>query len=253
MNMKAKPVIIIIAFFLTLVMAVSTLAAEGVPRVISDPPIDRSAYPSPDVPESAYVDDSYFNDAVFVGDSILSGLELYGLVPNATFACEIGTSAARAVRDNAFKHDDKYYTLIDYAMLSRPSKVYIMLGTNGVDIVKPDQVLVDMRKLIAYIVETWPHIIVYIISLPPVTPVATERYSRLTNANIRIYNEGLRQIALDYLAFYLHTYPLFTQEDGSLKRSLAAQDGYHMRKQAHEIFRDYLYTHTVALNQSVSE
>lgn len=246
--MKIKVALLLIWLCLVLVTAGYALAGNFKASLVSVPSIDRTLYPSPDVPESAAVDDAYFDDAVFVGDSILSGLQVYGLMSNAEFACEIGTSASRALKSRVIKKNYQLYTLIDLALLNQPNKIYIMLGTNGIDIVKTDQVLGDMRNLIAYTVENRPEAIIYIISLPPVTPTATEKHRLLNNENIVIYNEGLRQIALDYQVYYLHTNPLFVQEDGSLNRSFAAKDGYHMLQQAHMIFRDYLYTHTIPLD-----
>ena len=242
----------LICLCFAMAVAGNALAEDAAPVILSCPPIDRMLYPSPDVPQSARVDDAYFKDAVFIGDSILSGLQVHDVVPEARFACEIGTSASRALRSRVIQYNNQYLTLIDYAMLKySPKKVYVMLGTNGLNIVKPDRVLADMRDLIAYVVETWPEVIVYIISLPPVSPAATDRHRLLNNDNIVMYNEGLRQIAQEYQVFYLHTNPLFTQEDGSLERSFAAKDGYHMLQRAHEIFADYLYTHTVPYDESL--
>ena len=142
--MKIKRAWILVGICLMLVVAGYALAedatpADTVPLVTSDPPVDRTLYPSPDVPESPAVDDSYFDDAVFMGDSILSGLETYRMIPNAEYACEIGTSVHRALKARVILHNDTYYKLIDYAMLTNPGKLYIMLGTNGIDIVKTNQ------------------------------------------------------------------------------------------------------------------
>ncbi|MFR1480880.1 MAG: hypothetical protein ACLSB9_36975 [Hydrogeniiclostridium mannosilyticum] len=42
------------------------------------------------VPKSPPVTDSYFDDAVFIGDSISEGIELYGLMDNATIVAHTG-------------------------------------------------------------------------------------------------------------------------------------------------------------------
>lgn len=249
--MKHRLLRLLIGLCLVLAMAGTAMAEDAAPAVFSRPLVDRTLYPSPDVPQSAPADDAYFGDAVFIGDSILSGLQVHGVVPEARFACEIGTSVSRALRSRVIQYNNQYVTLIDYAMRTNPGKVYIMLGTNGINIVKTDQVLDDMRQLIAYVVKTWPEVIVYIISLPPVAPAATERHRLLNNDNIVIYNEGLRRIAQEYQVYYLPTNPLFTQDDGSLDRSFAAKDGYHMLQKAHEIFANYLYTHTIPLDKNV--
>lgn len=99
---------------------------------------------APEAPKNDFtqVDLSYFDDALFIGDSRTVGLRDYsvGNLKNATFFCREGMSAPRAVRDefdctsgvDASGKKTTYgkYTLAELLTEKKFGKIYVMVGIN---------------------------------------------------------------------------------------------------------------------------
>ncbi len=82
------------------------------------------------VPQSAAVDDSYFDDAIFVGDSRTDGLKMYSGLPVSRFWSEVGLTVTKCFQDRFVVLDGQYLTVGEALERADYSKVYIMLGMN---------------------------------------------------------------------------------------------------------------------------
>ena len=82
------------------------------------------------VPESEAVDDSYFDDAVFIGNSRTVGLKMYSGLTNATFITEVGLTVDSIFTDYCDISGGGKARAFDQLAGMEFSKVYIMLGMN---------------------------------------------------------------------------------------------------------------------------
>ena len=83
-------------------------------------------------PEGEAVDDSWFEDAVFLGDSRTEGLQLYSGITTGTFFWEWGMSVFK-VDDTGHRKvvvNGEKMTLMEALSTGTWNKVYIMLGIN---------------------------------------------------------------------------------------------------------------------------
>ena len=84
------------------------------------------------IPESAAQPESYFDDAVFIGDSLTTGLSLHGLLPEEQVLADTGINPQTILTRECISQDGTDKTVLDAAAALSPAKIYIMLGANGV-------------------------------------------------------------------------------------------------------------------------
>ena len=82
------------------------------------------------VPESSPVEDSYFDDAVFIGDSRAEGLILNTGLTNATAHVHKGLTVDTVFTEPVINKDGQKLSVMDALKSTQFSKVYIMLGIN---------------------------------------------------------------------------------------------------------------------------
>lgn len=230
-----------------LIIPVSAPAQAYDPVVRSAPPVDTAAYPPPGAPLCEHVPDEYFDDAVLIGCSLMTGVELSGALDHATFVARIGMSPKGAMNNRNFQSSGDYLTMADYVITLAPGKLYIMLGSNGVDIKRSSEVLPEMNELLNYLIVALPDTLIYLISIPPVTPKARERYPYLSDGKIAAYNQGLEELAALHNIYFLDIYSLFADANGQTMSKYAADDGYHLKSAGYQLLAEYLYTHALPI------
>ena len=84
------------------------------------------------IAESAEVDESYFDDCMFVGDSLMVGLGTYGFIPEEQIAAGIGMSVVSIGTTPLTNADGSEILAADKVNAASPRHVYILLGLNTV-------------------------------------------------------------------------------------------------------------------------
>ena len=110
----------LLAVLCCLLFPVCALAQTADPSLRAVPPVDTAAYPPPDVPACERVDAAYFDDAVFVGGSLMTGVELSGSLDSATFVARVGMSPQGAVNNRHYQVGSQYLTTARMPPPSRP-------------------------------------------------------------------------------------------------------------------------------------
>lgn len=184
------------------------------------------------------VDDSYFTDAVFYGDSITYAHCSFATVP-ARFISRSGMTT--------YTMDSEVYAqtgepMID-ALLNAEgvNKYYIMLGLNEIAIESLETYEANYRELIRKIKEKNPEAIIYIESLTPVCASADNSDGRWLG-QIRAANECLKKIAVDTECYYLDIFSALESGNGYLPEG-AASDGIHFNGDYHMMWEEYTKTH----------
>lgn len=228
-------------------LALSAAKEERPEAVVS--PVHIPGFTAPDVPEGERVEDDYFKNAILLGDSLASGLELYEVFPAMEIVYKTGLSPRSiAIKEKNFKLNGENATLVEYLKDKNPEVLYIWLGLNGVEGSGSSLVLANYHIMLNLLIEALPRTVIYLLELTPVRDDAAKKHSMLTNANVDRFNEGLYELATEHNVFLLQYHDIMLNEDGILKRPYCAGDGYHLLKAGHEAVVEYLYTHTVPLN-----
>ena len=248
-----KRIGIVVCILLVLLLSAPALAYDTVVR--SAPPVDTGAYPPPDAPLCTRVPDTYFDDAVLIGCSLMTGVELSGALDHATFVAKIGMSPKGAMNNRNFRTgpNSEYITMADYVISLSPRKLYIMLGSNGVDIKLSSDVLPEMNELLNHLIVSLPDTLIYLISIPPVTPNARERAPYLSDGKITAYNQGLEELAALHNIYFLDVYSLLVDEHGHTEGKYAASDGYHLQSAGYQLLAEYLYTHALPVRGELNK
>lgn len=216
---------------------VSNVAVE-----IPSPPYDFSQ----PVPQSEAVDNRYFEDAAFVGDSRTDGFMLYSGVGTGENLSSNGLSIFRLAERKALTIDGEKYTLLEALALKEYGKVYISLGINELGYNNDKGYYKNYCAAIDEIRRLQPKAVIYIQGLIPVNEEQAEAstgHDYLKNDHLRVYNDLMRQIAEEKQVAFLDLYSEFADENGSLPKE-ASRDGIHLVKESCQRWLDYLKTHT---------
>lgn len=197
------------------------------------------------VPLQPCVDNSFFNDVMFVGDSITTGIDLYDIVNGCSVIAYTGintsTILSKAVVRN--KQGTKV-TFLNAMKEYNPKHIFIMLGINGIAFQSKENFLTGYRQFVDAVKAQHPNAIIYLQSILPVTNKKQNSDSRFANSKINSYNEGIQALALEKNVYYLNVAEAFKDAYGNLP-SKASSDGVHFGPAHYRLWIEYLKRHTV--------
>ena len=237
-----------------------SLEAAPTPTPVSTPTPEPAPTPEPSpafplyefgVPleESGPVeDDSFFENAVFLGDSRTEGLQLFGGLGAGTFYWARGMSVFRADSEDyrLFEVDGEKLTMMEALAKGSYDKVYIMIGVNelGYPVESYEK---GLSELLDKAIAAQPEAVIYLQMMPPLNdPMcrANKLGSYLNNENLSRFNEAVVRMAAEKRVVLLNTAEVYTGEDGQLPQELA-NDGCHFAYSAYSLWADYLRCHTI--------
>lgn len=210
------------------------------------------------------VDSSYFSDALFVGDSLTEGIELYiyhnfNNLPDTTKYLWMrgitpmdmlnGTWNATMPYDWQVQKrtGETIYTVpVDDIVAANPGKLYIMLGTNCLTGGQSDEIILKYYdQLITTLQERLPDMLIYIQSITPVgIEKEQENPEQYGAARIASLNEQIARMAYVKGVCYLDVHSVLADESDHLKPEWN-YDGWHMPPEAYKAWFQYLTTHTL--------
>lgn len=199
-------------------------------------------------PESPAVDNSYFEDAAFIGDSRTDGFLLYSGIGCGENLTSNGLSIFKLAEKKALTIDGQKYTLLEALGLKQYGKVYLSLGVNELGYNNDKGFYNAYCNAIDAIRACQPNAVIYIQGLIPLNEdviAATGGSSYLTNEHLRVYNDLMQQAAQEKQVVFLDLEPEFTGPDGQLPAD-ASNDGVHLKKAYCQAWLEYLKTHTVS-------
>lgn len=204
--------------------------------------------------ETDPVDDSYFADALFVGDSLCDGVRVYNEVfPGYKSAAKVGLSIDGLLVEPYFSAaDNQKLSAIDHVELVRPSKLYIMIGTNDIVWNDPAKMADSYGKFIDEVLNRLPSCKIVVQSIPPTTAATAANRPKMSLERIRAYNAELKLLAMEKGVYFLDVHSVIAGEDGYMPYEIAAADGYHMQANGYARWRDYMKSHPVQSDASYS-
>ena len=208
-----------------------------------------------DMPEDAEpqymtVEDDYFSDAVFIGDSRTMGLFEYGgLEEISTFYASRGLTIYEMFdAELAEIPDSKKKISVEEALQQNTfSKIYLMLGINEMG-GNFEPFVERYKEVVARLQELQPDAIIYVQAIIKVTVERSAQGDYITNEGIEMRNEAISQMADNDKVFYLDVNPLVCDETGGMIASYTT-DGVHLKAKYIEIWKDFLKTHAICLDE----
>lgn len=217
------------------------------PEQKSEPEVPVYDYTQP-APAGDAVENTYFTDAAFVGDSRTDGFMIYSGIGNGDNLTSNGLSIFKLASKKTLKIGGENYTLLEALARKEYGKVYLCLGVNELGIYDDEGFYQSYLSAIDSIRATQPKAIIYIQGLIPLNETdvaAAGGREYLKNDRLRVYNDLMRQAAQEKQVVFLDLYTEFADENGELP-SGASRDGVHLSKEYCQKWLAYLQTHTVA-------
>ncbi len=193
------------------------------------------------VEENESVDEGYFNDAVFVGDSLTVGFQMSSDLVEPEF---LASTALSVTGLGSVDAPGGGGSILDRIWNDSYKKIYIMLGIN--ELIEPsnkDAFIAKYSGVIDLVKESHPDAYIYVQSILPVSQKEDSR-GRLRNEYIRDFNVALEQMTVEKGAYYLDIASALADENGFLPED-STVDGIHLHQEYYLKWLDYLKTHTV--------
>lgn len=239
--------------------AVEAPAADAYQVLSGIPQTDRPL----GIPQSAQASDDYFNNAVFIGDSVSLKLSYYvkqlrqsyaPLLGNAQFLCagSMGSgNAMEAVSDTSIhpSFQGKKMALEDAVAAMGAKKVFIMLGMNDIAVYNPEGSAQNMMQLIARIKAKSPDAQIFVQSATPM--MNNNPNHKLNNNTLFEYDLKLYELCKSMEAqgvYFLDIAYIMRGADGNLPASYCSDpedQALHFTDEACQKWIEYLYTHAL--------
>ena len=198
--------------------------------------------------EPAYtqVDDSYFADAVFIGDSRTVGLGEYSGMDQATFYASTGLTVYRLFDEKIVNFPGiKGKITVEEALKRKPfGKIYFMIGINEMGTGTVDTFMEKYEETVNRMRELQPDAIIYVQAIMRVTTERSDKGDYINNEGIDARNERIAQLADNEHIFYLDVNPQISDDTGGMNKDYTF-DGVHLKAEYIPIWMDYLYSHGI--------
>ena len=145
------------------------------------------------VPESERVTSAYFDDALFVGDSITAGIQSYALMKNASVVAFTGINTDTIMTREVIRNDAGELETMPQAISRYPDakKIYVMLGANGIAWIGKDSFVENYGIFLDTIRQQHPNADIYVQSILPVTASKEQSDPQFANSKIQEYSAAL--------------------------------------------------------------
>lgn len=198
----------------------------------------------------------FFDDAVFVGDSVSLGLRNYvssrrnsgkDCLGSAQFlvAGSMGycNSRGKIGSEDAVhpKYKGKEVTIEEGVALTGAKKVFIMLGLNDFCIYPLDESMKNVKKTVDAIKEKNPGAKIYIQSVTPV--ISAKERGKFNNDSIDAFNSALRMTADECGCEFVDIAPLMKDSGGCFRDEYCSDpedQGVHMNSTGSQAWIEYL-------------
>ncbi len=213
----------------------------------------QQSKPVTQAPTGTYVGSSWFDDAVFVGDSVSVKLQYYaenGCLGKADFLCAVSLGYNNSLWDlnrpgNVHPlYQGKKVTVDEGVKLCGKKKVFIMLGMNDVG-TSVEYAIGGMKQLTDRILQKSPDVQIYIQSVTPLLKTIV-RSDRLNNTNVAKFNEAARRVCDERGFIFVNVAEAVDDGNGNLLYENCGDPGYmglHFSYTGCSKWVDYLKRH----------
>ena len=219
---------------------------EKVPPETDDPP-----EPFAPVPEGGPVEDTYFEDAAFLGDSRTEGFHLYSGLKAGAYYYSVGATV-ESVFSKKVETPVGKMPLLDAMAEEDFGKIYVMLGVNELGWSKTETFHDQYAKVIDRLSSDHPDAEIILQSILPVSAKQEKKKTYVNNGRIAAYNEVIFQLAEEKDCALVDAAEAVTDENGCL-RAAWSPDGVHLNIKGCQAWLEYLRTHPVGETETTGE
>lgn len=179
-------------------------------------------------------DKTFFENDLFIGDSITTGFSGYGYISEENVFAKVGLNPI-SVLTTPITTPDGDVMINDEIAARSPERVYIMLGSNGIEWLDNDKMLSSLDELIKLINDTDSDTTVVVLSVPPVTQECESKSDTADlNKKISDYNSSLSTYCSEKNIAYIDISTMLCDENGYFAEQLAESDGRHFKGESYK-------------------
>lgn len=216
--------------------------------VTSPSPVTDSVPPEeitgPDLPLRESMGDDFFEDAAFMGNSLMDGFRMFSGLTTCDYYAATSMSVVGATSTNCVALDNGSTGTVVDGLTQKPyGKIYILLGINeiGMNVDSFSELYAEMLDII---IEAQPDCDIYIMGITPVSYSKSSSSDSFNMTRIGLYNDALYQLAADKGCFYLDLVDALADDTGYLPAE-ETSDGVHFSANVYKTWVDYVRTHYV--------
>lgn len=194
----------------------------------------------PGMKEPFQADTTYFDDALFIGDSRTVGLSEYGDLGQAEVLANSGMSVYK-IRETSFPMKNGEKVKLEELLAEKKfGKIYVMLGINelGYDF---NQTVKRYQEIVDLLCNTQSEAIIFLQANLHISKEKSDTSPTYNNANINRFNQAVSEMADGKGIFYLDVNPLFDDENGCLASEYTT-DQTHILGKYYSIWVEWLLT-----------
>ena len=190
-------------------------------------------------PRAERVEDDYFADAAFFGNSLMDGLHRFGGLTQGNFFA--GTSAnviSVESTTDATLSDGSAATMLDALLEEDYAKIYVLLGVNELGFTVDS--FVDMyADLLDKIQAGEPQAQIFVMALTPITQWRSDSDALFTRERVQTFNAAIQTMAEEEGYIYLDLFDALSDEEGFLPEDRST-DGVHFTLETYLDWAEYL-------------
>ena len=208
--------------------------------------LEKPSFQPEPVPVVKVVEDSYFDDALFIGDSRIDDMHSFSGLDNATYFAKTGMSVYRLFSDPFIHLDGVEGDLtLEEALAQRQfGKIYLMVGINEMGTGTEERFIAAYQEAIDRILALQPNAIFYVMGILSVTRDLADTDQYITLDAIQTRNADLAALANGKNIFYIDVNQVFADADGYLDKTYADGDS-HLKGKYYREWADYIRSNAV--------
>ncbi|MGN0688000.1 MAG: GDSL-type esterase/lipase family protein [Oscillospiraceae bacterium] len=214
-----------------------TSSAE--PTEATDDPQEPNSDDAPQESDDLSYSKQFFENDLFIGDSITTGLHLFSRLNMKNVAADKGLTPYKAYTDEIPMYDGSSMTAVDYAEKMQPKRIFIMLGSNG--LAAAGAMEDSYKTLINKLNAVCPDSVVYCISVTPLAKGSMyESPTGINNDKVKEFNNFIKSVCSENGIRYIDFYSQIIGSDGYFMPEYAEVDGMHFKSVTYDKMLHYI-------------
>lgn len=198
------------------------------------------------------VNNSYFEDALFIGDSRTVGLSMYSELKEPTYYAEVGLTIHKVMEAKIAPLEQTEQPPTKENMISVEEalqnfsfgKIYLMVGINELGRGNAETFLEEYRTVVDRIRVLQPDAIIFVQAIMHVSEEKSSTDPIFNNTNIEQRNQALKTLEDKQHVFYLDMNEAVCDENGNLIKDYSF-DGVHLKAKYYKLWEEFLKTHGI--------
>lgn len=203
--------------------AIQKRRAEEAERIAAEEAAKPTPTPAP-VYNSKGIDETFYHNSVFVGNSFIEGMTIYELISDADYFSKVALTVSQAT--SVSTNMGTVPIIEELNSGKKYDKVFMMFGENEVGWIG-NSFFEQYKNLIDTVKEYQPQAKIYLMAITPISKsVSEDNIDGLNIDSVKDYNARMKTLANESGVIYADIFSAAVGTDGYLPKD-AATDGVH--------------------------